>query len=66
MDIMKHFFTNRVVRHWNNCPGKQWNHHHSRHLKGKWMWHLEMCYSGGFGYAGLAVGLDDLEDSFPT
>lgn len=29
-----------------------------------WMWHLGMCFNGGFGTAGVMVGLSDLEGGF--
>lgn len=46
------------------CPG--WNYHPWKCSKNMRMWHLETRLGGGFGSAGLAVGLDVFRGLFPT
>lgn len=63
LDIRKHFFTGRVVRCWHSCLGQWWSRHPWRCSKAVWMWHLG-TWVGGFGNAGLRVGLNDLKGLF--
>lgn len=42
------------------CPRKCYNHHPCMCLKGMWMWHLGVWFSGGHSGVGLTVGLDYL------
>lgn len=56
--IGKNFFIERVVKHWNCCPGKWLSLHAGRFFL------KDVALSGGLGGAGLMVGLDNLKGLF--
>lgn len=44
--VRKHFFTKRVVSHWNWLSGMLWSYCPQKCSKGMWMKHLGIWFSG--------------------
>lgn len=59
----KIFFSERMVRHWNSCPGLWWSQHRWKCSKDIWMWHLGTRFCDEHGDDGLRIVLFNHNDS---